>query len=312
MECASPLLIRQTTTRTRGRADASVAVTNAWIESELSGAVRAAALRFAGAGTAVFPCVSLEKRPLTEHGFLDATTDAEQVAEWFRRWPDANLAVPTGAPGYDVLDVDVRGGASGWFAYHQAREAGLTAGWTHAVRTPSGGLHLYYPGTDQRSASLSSRHLDFRGVGGYVVVPPSRVRTETYAGDYELIARNDKASRELDWSAVRELVAPPTSPRAAQGAGPTAATPPAVTDWLARWLTGQSEGNRNQALFWAACRAAERGVADSRPLVAAAVSIGLTEREATTTVRSAYRRSGRPDHGNVPTAVAAGAGVLAR
>ncbi len=56
---------------------------------------------------------------------------------------------------------------------------------------------------------------------------------------------------------------------------------------LAAHVAKQSEGNRDNALFWAACRAADAGVADYEPLVAAAVSAGLPERQAVRTVLSA-------------------------
>lgn len=55
----------------------------------------------------------------------------------------------------------------------------------------------------------------------------------------------------------------------------------------------QSQRNRDNALFWAACRAAETPDLDPAPLIAAAVQVGLTEREARRTVRSAYQRVGR-------------------
>ncbi|MDT0166576.1 hypothetical protein Q9R32_13520 [Actinotalea sp. AC32] len=57
-------------------------------------------------------------------------------------------------------------------------------------------------------------------------------------------------------------------------------------------MARQPEGNRDNALFWAACRAAEAGVQDFEPLVAAAVSAGLSEREAARTVLSAHRTVG--------------------
>jgi hypothetical protein len=108
----------------------------------LTGAARV----FATAGVPVFPCVPGEKRPLTEHGFHDATADVRQVAAWWRRWPGANIGVPTGAAsGLEVVDVDVKTAGSEFTGFNQARPAGLVDGWQALVRTPSGGMHAYYP-----------------------------------------------------------------------------------------------------------------------------------------------------------------------
>ncbi len=41
-----------------------------------------AALDYAAAGWHVFPCVPGGKRPATDHGLHDATTDLDQVAAW--------------------------------------------------------------------------------------------------------------------------------------------------------------------------------------------------------------------------------------
>src|SRR3982750_1277280 len=57
-------------------------------------------------------CTSQGKHPLTRHGFLDATTDPQQIREWWGQWPEANLAVPTGTlSGLLVVDFDPRAGA---------------------------------------------------------------------------------------------------------------------------------------------------------------------------------------------------------
>lgn len=56
-----------------------------------------AARQLAEAGVPVFVCVPGGKRPLPgSRGFLDATTDPAQIDAWWRRVPDANLAIPTG------------------------------------------------------------------------------------------------------------------------------------------------------------------------------------------------------------------------
>ena len=138
-----------------------------------------AALLLARYGVPVFPCVPGTKRPIVRGGFHEATTNARQVEAWWRRWPDANLAVPTGAAsGVDVVDVDRHPERDGLVGFRRARDAGLLAGWSALITTPSTGLHVYFPADaerPQRSWQAASAHIDFRGDGGYVLVPPSRV-----------------------------------------------------------------------------------------------------------------------------------------
>src|SRR5262245_53198003 len=66
-----------------------------------------AALDLAAQGLHVFPCHAGTKKPLTEHGLLDATRDEAQIQAWWERWPKAMVAVATGpASGIWVLDID--------------------------------------------------------------------------------------------------------------------------------------------------------------------------------------------------------------
>ena len=132
---------------------------------------------FATSGWPVLPCLPGQKIPATAHGYRDATTDPRQIDEWFGRHPDWNLAIATGAPGPDVLDVDEHGPAgNGYPAFRRLRAAGLLDGAAIYVRTPSGGLHAYFTGSAQRNGHLPAQHLDFRSAGGYVLAPPSHVR----------------------------------------------------------------------------------------------------------------------------------------
>ena len=69
-----------------------------------------AAHQFADAGWPVFPCQPESKLPATVHGFKDATTKHSRIDRWWNGWgTPRNVAIATGAPGPDVLDVDKHG-----------------------------------------------------------------------------------------------------------------------------------------------------------------------------------------------------------
>lgn len=147
----------------------------------------------------MFPCEARGKRPLTRNGFWDAATDPGVIGAWWRRWPGANVGVPTGRrSGLLVLDVDPgAGGDASLEALERARGA---APRTARARTGGGGSHLYfrYPAgiAVANSASFLGPGLDVRGEGGYVVVPPSRRE-----GPYEWIDRSSPA--EAGWLLAR-------------------------------------------------------------------------------------------------------------
>jgi hypothetical protein len=243
----------------------------------------AAALRYAAAWP-VFPCVPGEKVPATRHGFLDATTDPDKIIWWWSRGPDRNVAIATGAPCPDVLDVDVHKRGNGFAAFSRLRREGLLDGASAYIRTPSGGLHAYFAGSQQGNGRLPRHHLDFRSKGGYVVAPPSQVGGR----HYEPIKRADRHGG-LDWATITRLLDPEPQQRS-----PQSADRPADAHWLAEWVARQHEGNRNDGLFWSANRALDAGLTDLGELADAARSTGLDEREIARTLASARRHADRP------------------
>ena len=135
-----------------------------------------AAIAYAQRGWPVFPCQPRAKVPLTTHGLHDATTDPEKVAAWWKRCPDANIAMPTGrqtGPGIVVVDVD---GDDGYASLRELEREHGELPRTASVKTPRGGEHYYlcHPGAHvPNSAGALGAGIDVRGDGGYVLAPPS-------------------------------------------------------------------------------------------------------------------------------------------
>jgi len=125
-------------------------------------------------------CSSPGKHPMTKNGLKDATTDAEQIAAWHIRWPDAGWGMRTGSKesggaGVDVLDLDRKtGGLEAWDMLREEHPGPIE---TVTVRTRNDGRHLWF----MHPADLDLRNtagkivagIDTRGSEGYVLVPPS-------------------------------------------------------------------------------------------------------------------------------------------
>ena len=185
-----------------------------------------------------------------------------------------------------MLDVDQHGPAgNGYAAFNRLQRAGLIDGAAALVATPSGGLHAYFTGSDQRCGKLTGHHLDFRAHGGYILAPPSQVGGRPY----QVIRHRDHPAA---WTGPRSPACSnpsgtPPSGRPGLSAATSATSPPGSQR--------QPEGNRNDGLFWAACRAAEAGDETVLAEVAAAArSTGLPDREIAATIASARRAAGRP------------------
>jgi putative DNA primase/helicase len=120
-------------------------------------------------------CKSPGKHPRTPRGLKDATTNLQQITQWWTRWPDANIGIACGAAsGLIALDVD---GSEGEASLARLTEAYGPLPATLQVITGRG-RQLYYnhPGEKVRSAAPINPdfpQLDSRGDGGYVIAPPS-------------------------------------------------------------------------------------------------------------------------------------------
>jgi hypothetical protein len=146
------------------------------------------ALQYAGRKWHVFPLHSLQagrcscgqdcgrnacKHPRVKSGFKAATTDARQIEAWWRKWPNANIGIATGAVSrIVVIDID---GAEGAATLKTLVEQHGALPRTAIVKTTRG-LHIYFamPSGCGPIPCSARNGLDVRGDGGFVVAPPSR------------------------------------------------------------------------------------------------------------------------------------------
>lgn len=165
-----------------------------------TGAMKRAAEWYASKGIPVFAIVPKGKKPIARsahrgsdqtckgecgqlgHGLYDATTDKATIARWWTRNPLANIGMPTGR-WCDVIDID---GPAGYRAFAELREAGGVPEVLARSITPSGGMHVFVPPTGEGNGTKILDEIDYRGDGGYVLLPPSYVvETEKgYEGRY--------------------------------------------------------------------------------------------------------------------------------
>lgn len=215
-----------------------------------------AALGYAARGWYVFPLAPLRKTPATEHGFKDATLDPEQIRAWWAATPDANVGIAAGASGLVVLDLDVKSGAPGlesWAVLTARVGAGIAD--TLKAYTPSGGRHFYYSAQGDpigNSASKLGDGLDVRGVGGYVVAPPSRVPGAAYQWV------NEDAPLLPFPNEIATLLMP--RPQADTPARPRLPFDDTAGYWLDKALAQARPGKRNEVGFWLACQLRDAGL----------------------------------------------------
>lgn len=218
----------------------------------------------AGLGLHVFPVGPDCRRPLTEHGYKDASCEPWEVATLWDGRPDANIAIATGAlSGVFVLDVDCKpGGDDGRDTVQRlVREHGtLPESWSS--ETPSGGSHLYFRQPTERA--LRNRvgflpGLDVRTTGGSAAAPPSR----RGQGGYAWLRSPFEHDLEDAPTWLLNLIDPPPKPRPpAQPFHLTAShrtvryVESAVADECAK-VSRIKQGGRNQQLFRSAAALGE-------------------------------------------------------
>lgn len=136
----------------------------------------AMALQYAKLGWPVLPCEPRSKKPLTSHGFKDATLNPVSIQSFWNKWPDANIGIATGiSSGVLVVDVDPRNGGDTQLAELEARYGHLPRDYT--INSGGGGFHIYLQlptlPVQGWSCCKLAPGIDIKGDGGYIIAPPS-------------------------------------------------------------------------------------------------------------------------------------------
>lgn len=210
-----------------------------------------AALDLAAAGWAVFPCKwtgEFAKAPLTDHGHLDASRDPDVIRSWWTRWPLAMIGAPV-PESMLVVDLDPRNNPT---CLPELEELigpipeTLTA-WSG--RNDGGRHHYFLRPAGRLTSTRLPAGVDLK-VNGYCIVPPS-LHPATglpYRWDQRPAVKLPPELRDL----LRPIVRP-----ARVGPFTKAGNPDALVAWVARQTS-----NVNDAVYWAAKKAARSGVLD--------------------------------------------------
>jgi hypothetical protein len=227
--------------------------------------LRNAALRYAARGLPVFPLRHRDKIPLTTHGFLDATAECDQVFAWWRRWPGANIGVPTGpCSGWLVVDLDGAEGVAAWAALEQRHGQAPTL----TSRTGRGRHLVYAYPPDRELGNTSGRlgpRIDTRADGGYVVVPPSVHPTgQPYRWSQSTPPGVSGPQEAPTWLLEALAEAPAPTPRSNQGGGYVVGVMPSGLPRHLRAQVNEAPGERRARQTWRlVCAALEWGLSDS-------------------------------------------------
>jgi hypothetical protein len=257
------------------------------------------AIDLARSGLPVFPCAA-DKRPKVRWKEA-ATNDATAIGHLWQQHYAALVGLPTGArSGLFVIDLDVEretGEEIGTANFNSLGFGDLLCDPTQIrVRTPSGGLHLYFrhPGEGfGNTAGKLGPKIDTRGEGGYVIAPGSILPDGRF---YE-------PEREIEWRNLPDL---PDDLRSALSDGALPIEQSIAPDnlgsrgWGAAVLARECQrvaaapvGGRNSALNQAAFylgKASATGALDAKEVEGrlrdAAQAAGLDHREIGPTIAS--------------------------
>jgi len=128
------------------------------------------ALEYIDQGFSVIPVAKSTKKPLLKawKEFQSRIATAEELEQWWDKWPDANIAIITGKiSNLVVVDADSQKGIDFVLSNYPL---------TPVTAKTAKGMHFYYLypwGDEIKNAVRVHDDVDIRAEGGYVIAPPS-------------------------------------------------------------------------------------------------------------------------------------------
>jgi hypothetical protein len=132
-------------------------------------------------GWSLFPIKPMSKSPALVKWSIAASNDPKRVAEWWKRWPSANIGLDCGRANITVIDIDRhspdRNGQESLEILEMIYEP--LPGTLRSV-TPSDGMHYFFTGVARNTVNQLGPGVDTRGAGGMVLLPGSRTAKGAY------------------------------------------------------------------------------------------------------------------------------------
>ncbi|SFU49397.1 Bifunctional DNA primase/polymerase, N-terminal [Nitrosomonas eutropha] len=131
------------------------------------------ALKYAELGWHVFPCKENTKEPIQTNGFKLATTDIQQIKDWWTKYPNANIGLWPYPSGLCVIDIDTKHGGQGPTQLKDLENKHGALPTTLIAQTPSGAWHYFFKSSESLGNHKIEADIDIRSGSGYVVLEPS-------------------------------------------------------------------------------------------------------------------------------------------
>jgi hypothetical protein len=224
-------------------------------------------------------------------GVHDASNNPELIRRWGKLCPSGNIGAACGPEsGFFVIDVDPRN--QGDASIRAMAAAGYAFPYGPRQRTGNGGWHLLFQYEDwiKNARGKLAKGVDVKKAGGFILVAPSWTRASDQGpgGLYRWeISPFEVPIPKVPMWLKEKLLPPPPLKFEGRVAGPQDIRP------LLDVAANAQRGNRNSALYWAACRAAEAGAltpSAKSALISAALAAGEERSKAVSTVESAARK----------------------